>query len=506
MSKQLERIPAFSIHGFRTLRNGISLIALTSAAVVSLVSAQAQNSDHLLDLLQKKGIISSQEAADIKAEAAQTNSISAFKWKLSTGIKDMELFGDMRFRYEYRSVDTIGGESGYRERFRYALRLGLRGNLFDNFYYGLRLETSQNPRSPWVTFGDENSFPFPGPSAKTSDGINVGQVYLGWRPIENIDITVGKMPNPLYTTAMIWDSDINPEGAAERFKYTFGDIDLFATFGQFLYQDVNPDRPITPFFGTVTGNQSDAFLLAWQLGANVRLNKNMSIKVAPALYNYRGMGQKAGLFSNKFVGEGLPNGSNYAFDPASGKYGVNSGNPFAYNQTGINDLMIFEVPGEFNFNIGSYKARIFGDFALNLQGDDRARAAAHAPGSPLPHPYLGEDKAYQIGLAFGNLGMVYGQTSKKHTWEARAYWQHIEQYAVDVNLTDSDFFEGRGNLEGVYAALAYSFTDNILGTIRYGYAERINQHLGTGGSNQDIPQLNPVDNYNILQLDVTLKF
>ena len=119
---------------------------------------------------------------------------------------------------------------------------------------------------------------------------------------------------------------------------------------------------------------------------------------------------------------------------------------------------------------------------------------------------MGEDKAYQIGLGFGNLGLVYGQTSKKNTWEARAYWQHIEQYAADVNLIDSDFFEGRANLEGVYTAIAYSFTDSIIGTVRYGYAHRINNNLGTGGSNPDLPVLNPVNQYHLLQLDVTWRF
>src|SRR5262249_36111618 len=152
-----------------------------------------------------------------------------------------------------------------------------------------------------------------------------------------------------------------------------------------------------------------------------------------------------------------------------------------------------------------YQARIFGDFAINLEGDERAKAAADGAailGHPLPHAFTDENKAYQVGFGFGNLGLVYGQTPKKGTWEARAYWQHVEQYAVDVNLTDSDFFEGRGNLEGVYGAVAYSITDGIIATVRYGYAQRINKDLGTGGSNQDIPQVNPVNKYNLLQLDL----
>jgi hypothetical protein len=126
----------------------------------------------------------------------------------------------------------------------------------------------------------------------------------------------------------------------------------------------------------------------------------------------------------------------------------------------------------------------------------------------------GQDKAYQAGLGIGSggpvygptQGLVYGSTSKKGTWEARAYWQHIEQYSLDVNLIDSDFFEGRANLEGVYTAFAYSFTDGIIGTVRYGYANRIKSDLGTGGNNLDIPGINPIKNYNLLQMDLTWRF
>ena len=96
------------------------------------------------------------------------------------------------------------------------------------------------------------------------------------------------------------------------------------------------------------------------------------------------------------------------------------------------------------------------------------------------------------GLSVGNnLGLVNGSTPKKGTWEARAYWQHVEQYALDPNLLDSDFFEGRGNLEGLYTGFAYSFSDAMIGTVRYGWAEQIDKNLGTGGYNADLPLPNP---------------
>jgi hypothetical protein len=463
----------------------LGVTALTTLAATS--HAPAQSADALINKLVQKGVLTEKEGKDLLIET-DTNLVSASKWRLSEGFKNITLFGDVRFRYEYRGADNAPKSGSttddyYRERFRYAVRFGLKGELFDNFYYGLRLETSSNPRSPWVTFGDDSN---PTPSAKNSDGINIGQAYLGWRPSSWYEMTVGKMPMPLYVSPMMWDSDINPEGAAEKFKVSLGPADLFANFGQFLYQDTNPDTS-TP--------SSDTFLLAWQVGANVKLAKNVSLKVAPAVYNYTGIGKANGL-NTPYVGEGSK-GINV---------GLSSGST-NFNQNGINDLLVLDVPGEVNFKVGKYGARAFGDFAYNFLGSDRARAAATTAGpTVLSSAHTGEDKAYQIGAGFGNLGLVYGQTSKKNTWEARAYWQHIEQYALDVNLIDSDFFEGRANMEGVYAALAYSFTDSIIGTFRYGYAHRINDQLGTGGSNPDLPILNPVNQYHLLQLDVTWRF
>jgi hypothetical protein len=512
------------------------------AAIVLVNGASAQTSDPLLNTLIKKGILTEDEAKEIKTEAnaAQSNNLPVLpsKWKISDPVKSVELFGDIRMRYEYRSAQAPNNDRVSLERYRYALRLGLRGDLTDQFYYGFRLETAANPRSPWVTFGSSTSgAPYQGPFGKSTAGVNLGEIYLGWHPEKWVDITVGKMPMPLYTTPMVWDGDINPEGLAERFKYSVGSADLFATFGQFLYQDTNPNQTAGTFFPAlpVSTEASQPFLLAWQIGAVYHFTEDVSVKMAPVVYNYTGTGAdnsknldggNAGSpgFDDVFVGEG----ANYPANAiGSGSYVGYSGYPggqfdgFASDQTGINDLLILEFPAEFDFKIVNLNARVFGDFAENLDGGARAAAAANAIKTfdnngtiglqfvnPIP-VHGNQDKAYQVGFAIGNkdsLGLVYGTTSKKNAWEARAYWQHVEQYALDPNLLDSDFFEGRGNLEGIYSAFGYGFTDNIIGTVRCGYASRIDKSLGTGGSNQDIPQVNPINRYQILQLDLTCRF
>ena len=493
--------------------------------------------DALLELMIQKGMITQEEAKKVQAEAEAnlTNEIKhamsgmGSMWDINKAVKKLELYGDIRVRYEYREATTPLDDRLEQERFRYALRVGLRGDLFDDVYFGLRLETATNPRSPWGTFGGAS----PGPFGKSNAGIGVGQAYLGWRPGGWLDLTLGRMPNPLYTTPMVWDPDLNPEGFAERFKYTVGKADLFLTFGQFIYQDNNPSfvsSSLMPYLyppgSSRTETSTDTtFLLAWQGGFKYRFTDSISVKAAATLYNYIGLvtnqitATYSGGVGDTFIGEGAYGGSTNSTTPING---LTSENGVSYNQVGVNNLTVVEVPAEVNFKIGKLNTRVFGDYAFNLDGAQRAQAAYSAlaaqnkmqltPGEPplLTYgPQLNDVVAYQVGFGIGNgdgLGLVYGSVSKKNTWELRGYWQHIGQYALDPNLLDSDVFEGRGNLQGFVVALAYSFTDNLIATVRYANASRINDKLGTGGSNLDIPQINPIQHYNLLQFDVTLRF
>src|ERR1700736_4949716 len=216
------------------LTKKFALIAFLAGFIVPSMSMFAQDAGALLDLLVRKKLITDQDAEEVRAELTkQVSETSAGKWKLSTPITELELYGDVRLRYQYNGGRTAGddtpvakpgpGVAGVhdwqeRERERYRLRLGLRGTLADDWFFGIRLETNSNSRSTNVTFGDEASG---GPFAKNSDGINVGQAYLGYKGFKDITLTAGKMPNPLVNTLMVWDPDINPEGLAEQWKHTF---------------------------------------------------------------------------------------------------------------------------------------------------------------------------------------------------------------------------------------------------------------------------------------------
>ncbi len=497
------------------LRKNFALITMAASLVLGAITARAQDAGALLDLLVKKHIITDQEAEEVRSELTRdAAATSAGKLKLSTPITEIELYGDARLRYEIRTAhagppDTVTppGENTQRDRQRYRLRIGLRGTLADDWFFGLRLETNSNSRSTNVTFGDESSG---GPFSKGSDGVFVGQAYLGYKGFHDITLTGGRMPNPLITTSMIWDADINPEGMAEQWKHTFNlsfgggqtsaaadtskdgksvaplmsephkiSIDVFANFAQFVYDDSNPEDPVGP--RSVTGGgklvpNTDAYMLAWQIGAKINFTKDIYLQFAPTLYNYSGYGDSFNLF---FSGD--PSFYNNATPPVL----------VARNQTGINSLLVFDMPTEFDWKIGEIPMRIFGDFATNFEADDRARAALH--------PDKGDQRyAYQIGLGIGKI-------KQKHDWQLEVFYQHVEQFAVDPNLVDSDLYDSRVNMEGFEVKGGYALSDAVIFNLTYGYGEQIDHDLGTGGTG-DAFTLNPLNKYQIFQADLNVKF
>jgi hypothetical protein len=217
----------------------------------------------------------------------------------------------------------------------------------------------------------------------------------------------------------------------------------------------------------------DAYMLGWQVGAKLNFDKNRFVQIAPTIYNYTGTGD---TFNTHFVG-----------DPS---FKDAMGNTVIPNQTGGNSLLVFELPAEFDFKLGKVPVRIFGDFAVNIDGDERARAAGHPNKTD-------QNKAYQIGIGIGS-------TKHKGDISLISFWQHTEQFALDPNLVDSDVFDSRVNLEGVYVQLGYAITDAVTANLTYAHGWQIDHDLGTGGVG-DIG-INPVDDYDLFQADLSFKF
>ena len=284
----------------------------------------------------------------------------------------------------------------------------------DDWFFGVRLETSNNERSTNVTFGDDAASSTPGgggPFEKNSDIVYVGQAYGGYKGFPDTTLTAGRMPNPLVSTRMVWDPDINPEGLAEQWKHTFVfgaepppppsfskdgkavvapkppepflKLDIFANFAQFVYDGNVTQNPLGPrptvssSAGSATDQtgqlipNSDAFLLAWQVGAKFNFPHNFYFQLAPTLYNYTGNGN---VFNIHYQG-GSPD--------------VTNAESLAQNQTGINSLLVFDLPVEFGWKAWGIPMRAFGDFATNFEADSRATAAGQPGQGSQRYAYTG---------------------------------------------------------------------------------------------------------------------
>jgi len=485
-------------------------LLLVSGLALASGIAHAQDSGALLDLLVKKKVISNQEAETVRADLVKeyTNT-PAGKINISTPVTEMRIYGDTRLRYEYREAQSQSNQSdsASASRFRYRLRLGLEAKLVDNWFFGLRIETNSGARSTNVTMSQTSGTSNQSPQfSKSNNGIYVGQLYLKNTPFPWLTLTGGKMPNPLVTTPMVWDPDINPEGFAQQFKYTFGPfngadhavadgkggksvmepgepgqftLDVFANLAEFAYDTAAATNAPQNSFGS-TVSKNDTFLFAWQGGARANFTKTTFLQVAPTFYFYS---------STK----------NADFKAPANTY---TGSPGG-QQTGINNLEIFEIPAEFDWTMAGLPFRVFGDFAYNLQGAERARAAETAQKANKPAAIIGgQDIAWQAGLGINKI-------KKKGDWELLGYWQSSGQYSVDPNLIDDDIFDAHLNMQGPVFRAGYALSDAVTFNVSYNYGRILNSNLGTGGAGGTMngSTSNPAEHsYNLVQVDLNLRF
>ena len=455
------------------------LVALCAVALMPVNPAHAQSNSPqnsaLLDALVKKGVLSDQEAEDISAQEEKSYATTAAsKIQLPSSIKSITFYGDLRLRYEMRDGSTSAGytgnggayaKSGGTEtlnRFRYRLRFGVKGDLYDNFFWGLRL--SSNPyydRSGNVNFGAGDAG---GEFGKARSIPAIDLVYLGWKPTSDITLIGGQMPQPLYTTNLVWDDNLNPAGAAEKYDHTFDNgVELFATAGQFVYGAANGNGISNNI--NAAADASTIFQLAEQVGFKYSFDKDTFFKAAATAYTYTGTNNGgsnvagggnnvASLYSAAPNALAAPNNSpSYLNGPFVGAASAGAGvagtlaNGAASNQTGaagataggssnvtgINDLAVLEFPMEFDFKIGpgehsvtsgdpkdlksvatttttgwSMPVRLFADFAYNLDADQRA-GQARAALNPIntPSTTAGNLSASGAGTVAGNYNIIH---------------------------------------------------------------------------------------------------
>ncbi len=414
--------------------------------------APAGEVDILIEKLVEKGVLSSSEAKEIVTEiqkesvketevvkkvAAETakevvkeegkkGGFEIPKWVMA-----IKPFGDLRLRHDTQWKDN-GTDEYRRNRERLRLRFGFKIKTSETTEIGVRFASGSG-------FQNTTNQSFDGHGR--GKHIFIDRAYGTWKPTKHFTLTGGKHKNPLFTTPLVWDPDVNPEGVSEKLNFGVTDkVSIFANLGQWILEETH-------------GNDSnnDATLLTYQIGTTVKFTKDIKCQLGITYYDFLNMEEYAYSSSrigddDKFIGFNHDHGQQMIFDSENKM---------------VNKFGCWEIGAKFKAKkVLPVPFSIFGSFLKNADADTSdliAKGANKTDSNPNDLLlYSGDDKdtGWIMGFDLGN-------KKKKGDWYAKYHYQVLEDYAFPAVFVDSDFHNGGTNNKGHYIHGRYLLTDNI---------------------------------------------
>ena len=355
------------------------------------------------------------------------------------------LSGDIRLRYQGDyfiddnaifvkpdDVDTLLNTTEDRDRFRYRARLGMKAKLIDyreanvgKLEAGFRMTTGNEnePVSTNETMGDymnRDSFVFD----RAYLQYKFSPIDPVWNRMPQLSLVGGRFANPWYSTDLVWDDDLNVEGAAVGYETDTEQMrpfNLFLTGGIFPLQEEEYSSRDKWFWGA-------------QVGFEYRPRYDMQLTVAAAYYDY----QRIEGIQNDPTRPGL-------FDFTAPQF-QQKGNtlmdidPTSSITTALaTDYDILDV--YLNANIGLFfpvQIILEGQYVHNL-GYDRDRVI-QVTGNDNP---VEDTDGYMVGATVGYPRIVnFGE------WNIGLKYKYLGADAVLDAFTDSDFHLGGTNAKG----------------------------------------------------------
>jgi len=405
--------------------------ALLAGAALSATPALASDKD-LLDALFQNGVLNKaqyeklsqqadEKAAEQAEQAAETANISPAMAKALDWASRVKIGGDMRFRQENIDTDVRGkGVNESRQRIR--ARLKIEAQINDEVDVGFRLVTAGGQTSTNQSL--EGSF----------DGKDVyfDRMFINWSPefAKGLTASFGKFKQPWYNVSsdgLVWDSDVNPEGVALKYKTNIGPVKLAATGGYFILEDGD-----TMYGKGDDYNNNDGFgedLNMYHAGVSAAMQFTDSVKGS--------IGSNAYIY-NKEEHDAERDAAH--FDAGESLEGES--------------MELYEVAGRVDIDTGLLPVFIYAQYATNASADE------------------GEDTAWLAGF-----GGKYGPFKVTYNY------RDTEKYAVADTFNDSDFALGNTAARGHKVKLGYKISKNFAAGVAYFAAEEFN------GTNDDTLQL-----------------
>ena len=507
----------------------LALAGVLTFGTGAVASAQG-DSGALIDALVRKNILTSQEGEDLRADLIKENAAtSAGKISIGSSITQLRLSGDLRLRYEYSNNDAqippnntrfsaspssnekIQTRNGAQNsRFRYRLRLGADVTLAEGWTGGFGLQTTQSSDSGNQTYDDNFA----------NDSIFISRAWVGYQPTDWLTFRGGKFANPLYTTDLVWDSDINPEGFfqsvaihklfASSVEETTGydkdgkafvssttvrrDLpwELTLNAGQFiLNSNISEDTNVRYQYFTTYKNstrqqqwtkdasflKTDAWLFTAQLVGAYKFDSKTKLTFAPGVMIYNG-GSATNLNNSASLGnQTTPDRLNTS----------------AVQVSAYRDLNIITAPGDIAFTAFGLKTKVLWDFAYNLNGAARAnevlglsrqarissRVTTGTGRTAVTTRYVTDYTTHsqQDDLAW-LAGIQVGENRKKGDWSVYGNFRQVGVASIDPNINDSDFAFSNLNTQGFKFGVAYNITDFAVFGVTYFNYWNLRPNLG----------------------------
>lgn len=458
------------------------LLAGAAATAAGAPAALAQSADSLIDKLVEKGILTVDEANDLRADADKDFTKA---YSVKSGMPDwvtaLKFNGDFRGRFEGFYSDNPAFVD--RNRWRYRLRFGTTATLLDNFEVGMRLGSGDLDSANRITAGTDpisNNQTFQNNGSKK--GIFLDTAYGKWSPLNGPNLsgafTLGKMENPFVFSDLVFDRDYTPEGGAQQFGYALSDRHaLKLNLGEFILDEIG-------------GSSDDPYLL----GSQLRLESVWSPKVTTSV----GASFLTILGEESLTSSAVPdiNTGNlrymtYTRDANGKATAATQGAPVYGFDTFVADAAFTYTLERFPFYNGPFPIKVFAEFLNNGAADE-------------------QNQGYQFGVTFGKAG-------KRKTWELTYYYKELQGDVWYEELTDSDsgaFYEsalltdtpvvarapgtgyGAGtNLRGHVVKASFSPLDPLTLSVAFFSLDLIEPYRATTDSHMDR-----------LQVDAILKF
>jgi hypothetical protein len=376
------------------------------------IPASAAVDGKLLDMLLANGSINAAQHAELKADLASEQAaakqakpqdVAALEQKLSWALKT-QLKGDVRVRYENIHIENEpdnGGRDKDRQRIR--ARVGAYTQINPEVDTGIRIASGGGKDARSTNQDLDDYF--------TKKDVWLDLAYIDFHPeaVTGLHAIGGKMKQPWEAVGdIVWDGDINPEGAALTYSTDLGGAELFGSAGYFVLDD-NVDGQGVQF-------KHDLRLYSGQIGTRFAATDDIKVMLGGSIYAY----------------------DNDEDSPAGSGFLIANGNT-------TDEFRLYEAFGQVDFAGLPLPLSVYGQYVVN--------SAARGVDDD-------QDQAWLVGLAtkLFDVGIDYN-------------YRDVQRNGVVGGFTDSDFAAGYVGSRGHKLKAKYDISKNFAVGATYFMAE-----------------------------------